>query len=143
MAAGLPLPKRVFAHGWLLFEDSKMSKTHGQHRRPDPIREVLGTDALRYFLLREIPFGQDGNFTDEALVARYNSDLANDLGNLVSRVADHDRALFQRRDSLSFARAAARRRTAGFRNCAEGCRGAMRPAMDGWSSAARSPPFGS
>ena len=86
MAAGLPLPRGIYAHGWLLFEESKMSKSKGNIVRPDPIREVLGNDALRYFLLREVPFGQDGNFSYDALIARYNSDLANDYGNLASRV---------------------------------------------------------
>ena len=86
MAAGLPLPRGIFGHGWLLFEEGKMSKSKGNVVRPDAIREVLGVDALRYFLLREIPFGQDGSFSFDALVSRYNSDLANDLGNLASRV---------------------------------------------------------
>jgi methionyl-tRNA synthetase len=85
MAAGLELPKRVFAHGWLLFEESKMSKSKGNIVRPEPIRRVMGTDALRYYLLREVVFGQDGNFSYDALVGRYNSDLANGLGNLASR----------------------------------------------------------
>lgn len=85
MAAGLPLPKRVFAHGWLLFEESKMSKSRGNIVRPTPIQEVMGIDALRYFLLREVVFGADGNFSYDALVGRYNADLANGLGNLVSR----------------------------------------------------------
>ncbi len=85
MAAELPLPKRIFAHGWLLFEESKMSKSRGNIVRPEPIRQVMGTDALRYFLLREIVFGQDGGFSYDALVGRYNSDLANGLGNLASR----------------------------------------------------------
>jgi methionyl-tRNA synthetase len=86
MAAGLPIPHRLFAHGWLLFEEDKMSKSKGNIVQAEPIREVLGTDALRYFLLREIPFGQDGSFSFDALVGRYNSDLANDLGNLASRI---------------------------------------------------------
>ncbi|HXB67905.1 MAG TPA: methionine--tRNA ligase [Candidatus Acidoferrales bacterium] len=85
MAAELPLPKRIFAHGWLLFEDSKMSKSRGNIVRPDPIRQVMGADALRYFLLREVVFGQDGSFSYDALIGRYNSDLANGLGNLASR----------------------------------------------------------
>ncbi len=85
MAAELPLPKRIFAHGWLLFEQDKMSKSKGNVVKPEPIRQVAGTDALRYFLLREIVFGQDGSFSYDALVGRYNSDLANGLGNLVSR----------------------------------------------------------
>ncbi len=85
MAAGLPLPKKVFAHGHLLFQEEKMSKSRGNIQSAQPIARVLGTDALRYFLLREIVFGQDGNFSREALIARYNSDLANGLGNLASR----------------------------------------------------------
>jgi len=85
MAAGLPLPKQVFAHGWLLFEQDKMSKSRGNIVRAEPIRRVMGIDGLRYFLLREIVFGQDGGFSYDALVGRYNSDLANGLGNLVSR----------------------------------------------------------
>jgi methionyl-tRNA synthetase len=85
MAAGWELPKRVFAHGWLLFENDKMSKSRGNIVRPTPISEVMGVDALRYFLLREIVFGQDGSFSFDALVGRYNSDLANGLGNLASR----------------------------------------------------------
>jgi methionyl-tRNA synthetase len=85
MAAELPLPKRIFAHGWLLFENDKMSKSRGNIVRAEPIREVMGADALRYFLLREIVFGQDGAFSYDALVNRYNSDLANGLGNLASR----------------------------------------------------------
>ena len=84
-AAGLELPKRIFAHGWLLFENDKMSKSRGNIVRADPIREVMGADALRYFLLREVVFGQDGSFSYDALVNRYNSDLANGLGNLASR----------------------------------------------------------
>jgi methionyl-tRNA synthetase len=85
MAAGLPLPHTIFAHGWLLFEQSKMSKSRGNIVRAETIQEVLGTDALRYFLLREIVFGQDGSFSFDALVQRYNADLANGYGNLVSR----------------------------------------------------------
>ncbi len=84
-AAGLELPKRIFAHGWLLFENDKMSKSRGNIVRATPIQKVLGTDALRYFLLREVVFGQDGSFSYDALVGRYNSDLANGLGNLASR----------------------------------------------------------
>jgi methionyl-tRNA synthetase len=85
MAAELPLPKRIFAHGWLLFENDKMSKSRGNIVRAEPIRQVMGADALRYFLLREIVFGQDGAFSYDAMVNRYNSDLANGLGNLASR----------------------------------------------------------
>ncbi len=86
MAAGLPLPKSVTANGWLLFEESKMSKSRGNIVRAETILEVLGNDALRYFLMREIPFGQDGSFSFDALVQRYNADLANGYGNQVSRV---------------------------------------------------------
>ena len=85
MAAGLPLPEKIVAHGWLLFEESKMSKSRGNIVRTETILDVLGTDALRYFLLREIVFGQDGSFSFDALVQRYNADLANGLGNLASR----------------------------------------------------------
>jgi methionyl-tRNA synthetase len=85
MAADLPLPKKVFAHGWILFEENKMSKSRGNVLRPNPIAQVAGIDGLRYFLLREITFGQDGSFSYDALIQRYNSDLANGLGNLASR----------------------------------------------------------
>lgn len=85
MGADLPLPKKIFAHGWLLFEESKMSKSRGNIVRSEPIRQVMGADALRYFLLREVVFGQDGSFSYDALIGRYNAELANGLGNLVSR----------------------------------------------------------
>jgi methionyl-tRNA synthetase len=85
MAAGLALPKAIVAHGWLLFEESKMSKSRGNIVHTETILDVLGADALRYFLLREVVFGQDGSFSFDALVQRYNSDLANGLGNLASR----------------------------------------------------------
>jgi len=87
MAAMLPLPKQVWAHGWFLMDASKMSKSKGNVVLPRPIANMLGMDALRYFLLREVVFGQDGNFSYDALVTRYNSDLANGLGNLASRTA--------------------------------------------------------
>jgi methionyl-tRNA synthetase len=85
MAGDVPLPKRVFAHGWLLFENDKMSKSRGNIVRAEPIRQVMGLEALRYFLFREVVFGQDGSFSFDALVGRYNSELANGLGNLASR----------------------------------------------------------
>ena len=88
MAAGIPVPKSVKANGWLLFDDTKMSKSLGNIVRAETVDTVLGADALRYFLLREIPFGQDGSFTFDALVRRYNGDLANGYGNLVSRVVN-------------------------------------------------------
>src|ERR1700677_1284452 len=106
LAAGLPLPKGVTAHGWLLFDDSKMSKSKGNIVRTETILDAFGTevyakqspestkheqdlfaaDVLRYFLLREVPFGQDGSFSFEAMITRYNADLANGYGNLVSPV---------------------------------------------------------
>ena len=86
MALDLPLPKQVYGHGWLLFGDgSKMSKSKGNVVDPVILCNRYGVDAIRYFLLREIPFGADGVFTNEALISRINSDLANDLGNLLSR----------------------------------------------------------
>jgi methionyl-tRNA synthetase len=85
MAAGFELPKQIFAHGWLLFENDKMSKSRGNIVRAEPIREVMGAEALRYFLFREVVFGQDGGFSYDALVNRYNAELANGLGNLASR----------------------------------------------------------
>ncbi len=85
MAADLPLPRQIWAHGWLLFDSEKMSKSRGNVVRPQPIVSALGIEPLRYYLLREIVFGQDGGFSYDALVTRYNSDLANGLGNLASR----------------------------------------------------------
>ena len=88
LAADLPLPRSVRANGWLMFDQSKMSKSKGNIVRAESIANTLGNDALRYHLLREIPFGQDGNFSFDALVQRYNGDLANGYGNLVSRVVN-------------------------------------------------------
>ncbi len=85
MALNLPLPKQIFGHGWLVINGGKMSKSVGNVVDPNVLVEKYGVDAIRYFLLREIAFGQDGNFNNEALIQRINSDLANDLGNLVSR----------------------------------------------------------
>jgi len=85
MAADLPLPKQIWAHGWLLFDSEKMSKSRGNVVKPRPIVNALGIEPLRYYLLREIVFGQDGSFSYDAMVTRYNSDLANGLGNLASR----------------------------------------------------------
>ncbi|MGL4791150.1 MAG: methionine--tRNA ligase, partial [Anaerotignaceae bacterium] len=85
MALDIPLPKKVFGHGWLIIDGGKMSKSKGNVVDPKVLVDKYGLDAIRYFLLREVAFGQDGNFTNEALIQRINSDLANDLGNLVSR----------------------------------------------------------
>ena len=85
MALDLPLPKHVYGHGWLLLDGGKMSKSKGNVVDPYVLAERYGVDALRYFLLREFPFGSDGNFSNEALISRINIDLANDLGNLLSR----------------------------------------------------------
>ena len=85
MAADLPLPKRVFAHGWWTVEGKKMSKSLGNALRPADLLEQYDADVIRYFLLREVPFGQDGDFSFTALKQRYNSELANDVGNLLNR----------------------------------------------------------
>ena len=85
MAADLPLPKQVYGHGWLLLESGKMSKSKGNVVDPNVLIDKYGVDAIRYFLLREIPAGADGYYSEEALIQRYNTDLANDFGNLVSR----------------------------------------------------------
>src|SRR6185503_5478720 len=85
MAAGEPLPKRVVAHGWWLRDAAKISKSRGGVVDPLPLVEAFGVDPVRYFLMREMVFGQDANYSDEAFIERVNTDLANDLGNLLSR----------------------------------------------------------
>lgn len=85
MALNLPLPKKIFGHGWLVIDGNKISKSLGNYRDPREYIDAYGVDAVRYFSLREIPFGNDGNFSEEALIARINSDLANIWGNLVNR----------------------------------------------------------
>ncbi|MBR4863603.1 MAG: class I tRNA ligase family protein, partial [Oscillospiraceae bacterium] len=85
MSLDLPLPKKVFGHGWLLLDGGKMSKSKGNVVDPYILAERFGVDALRFFLLRSFPFGSDGNFSNELLISTINTDLANDLGNLVSR----------------------------------------------------------
>jgi methionyl-tRNA synthetase len=87
LSAGIPLPTAVWAHGWWLRDAKKVSKSVGNIVRPDDLVAEFGPDALRYFLLREMAFGLDASFSDEAFLARFNADLANDLGNTVSRVA--------------------------------------------------------
>ena len=85
MALDLPLPKHIFAHGWLLVDGNKISKSLGNYKDPREYINEFGVDAVRYYALREVPFGNDGNFSEESLLARYNADLANTLGNLVNR----------------------------------------------------------
>ncbi len=85
MSVGLPLPQKVFGHGWLLLDGGKMSKSKGNVVDPYILAERFGVDALRFFLMRTFPFGADGNFSNELLIQTINTDLANDLGNLVSR----------------------------------------------------------
>ena len=85
MALGLPLPKKVFAHGFFLVKGDKMSKSKGNVINPAPLIDRYGLDPLRYYLLREVPFGADGSFTPETFLERINADLANDLGNLLHR----------------------------------------------------------
>jgi methionyl-tRNA synthetase len=85
LALGLPLPKKIFGHGWWTVEGQKMSKSKGNVVDPLALSAEYGVDVVRYFLLREVAFGDDGNFSMQSFINRYNADLANDLGNLLSR----------------------------------------------------------
>ena len=85
MALGEPLPRKIYAHGWMLFGEDKMSKSKGNVIYADELAEEFGVDAVRYYSLSEMPYAQDGSITYEAVISRYNSDLANTLGNLVNR----------------------------------------------------------
>ncbi len=86
MSLNLPLPKHIAAHGWWTRDGEKMSKSKGNVVNPEEVADAYGLDAFRYFLLREVPFGQDGDFSQKALLDRINSDLGNDLGNLLNRI---------------------------------------------------------
>lgn len=94
MSAGLTLPTTIWAHGWWLRDERKVSKSSGNVARPDHLMDRLGSDPVRFFLLRDMVFGQDASYSDEAVIERYNSDLANDLGNTVSRVVTLARSAF-------------------------------------------------
>ena len=99
MSAGIEVPRRIFSHGFLFNRGEKMSKSVGNVVDPFALADAYGVDPLRYFLLREVPFGQDGNYSHEAIVNRINADLANDLGNLAQRSLIDDRQAARRRDA--------------------------------------------
>ncbi len=101
MAAGLPLPKHVFAHGWWTVDGQKMSKSLGNVVDPVEMAKTYGVDEFRFFLFREVPFGLDGDFSKDAIVGRINGDLANDYGNLLSTKREHDRQVPGREGSRS------------------------------------------
>jgi methionyl-tRNA synthetase len=94
MALDLPLPKQVFGHGWLVIDGGKISKSLGNYKDPREYIDAYGKDAVRYFVLREVPFGSDGNFSESALINRTNGDLANVLGNLVNRTISMNKKYF-------------------------------------------------
>ncbi len=114
LSIGLPLPKQVFAHGWLTRDGEKISKTRGNVIDPNALIDEFGSDAVRYYFLRSVPFGQDGDYTRQSFAARYNADLANDFGNLVQRATTlasrHGGALLDRRSPISEAELALRAR---------------------------------
>src|SRR4030095_12487644 len=85
MSAGIEMPRQIFSHGWILNRGEKMSKSVGNVADPFALADAYGADPLRYFFMREVPFGQDGSYSHEAIVNRINADLANDLGNLAQR----------------------------------------------------------
>lgn len=130
MAQNLALPKRVFAHGWILFEDSKMSKSKGNVIYPEPIIERYGIDALKYFVLREFNFGSDGSFSMAKLVQRMNSDLTNDLGNLVSRTIQ---MVTKYRDGIVPGAKGDEGVDADLKVMAEGCKAKVEEAIDRFS----------
>ena len=132
MALDLPLPKKVFGHGWLLLDGGKMSKSKGNVVDPYLLAERYGVDALRYFLLREFPFGSDGNFSNEALINRINTDLANDLGNLRQPHRRHGGEVFRRHPARRARRADPHGRGAGRRMVVPSLRGANTRSR--WSS---------
>ena len=87
LSAGIELPKKVFAHGWWTFNKEKISKSRGKVINIDELVKIAGADSARYFLFRAVPFGEDGDFSEKALIDRHNNELANKLGNLVLRVS--------------------------------------------------------
>jgi methionyl-tRNA synthetase len=126
LSAGLPLPRQVYGHGWWLRDERKMSKSLGNVVRPDYLIERFGADPLRYFLLREMTFGQDASFSDEAFLARYNADLANGLGNASARVLALARRSFDGRTPTELCDASV------LRTAAETAVGRYRAAMDAY-----------
>ena len=102
MSMDLPLPKQVFGHPWLLFAADKMSKSKGNVIYADDMVNLFGVDAVRYYLLSAMPYAQDGNITYEMFIAKYNTELANTLGNLVNRTVFDGQQVFRRRNQRCF-----------------------------------------